>query len=281
MRCSTPFSSSRRRSSIRPSCRCPEGVSSSYACTNPAPPPQQAGPARLRARRFGSGTVGRIEVHALPDGLGDRPRAEDPGKILGVLDGTMLGAKPENSPGLFGSDAREFEKFGGIHEIDPYPVRHSRLLERKARTRAVKGQALAGPCWCALKRSARLAASHPLPRCPCGWSCSRSFSRSACRSCRSLATRSGGGGEADRLSVIGPAETGGPGDRVIGLDRRGQLLRPASPWGSADSLCPRYLPRIYPEARLGAASARCRGFWSPIPDLLVPQRATRRRSRPW
>ena len=86
---------------------------------------------------------------------------------------------------------------------------------------------------------------------------------------------------ADRLSVICPAETGGPGDRVIGLDRRGQLLRPASPWGSADSLCPRYLRRIYPEARLGAASARCRGFRSPIPDLLVPQRATRRRSRPW
>jgi hypothetical protein len=52
----------------------------------------------------------------------------------------MLGTKPENGSGLFGSHAREFEKLGGVREIDSHFFRHG-LLERNAPTRDAKGQA--------------------------------------------------------------------------------------------------------------------------------------------
>src|SRR5882724_10560427 len=46
----------------------------------------------------------------------------------------MLGTKPENGSGLLGSHAREFEKLGGVREIDSHFVRHGSLLERNAPT---------------------------------------------------------------------------------------------------------------------------------------------------
>src|SRR4029450_8978556 len=96
---------------------------------------------RLGARRFGSGVVGRIELHVLPDPRGNRPRPEDRGKLSRVLDGTMLGTKSENGSGLLGSDAGQLEKLGGVREIDSHFLRHGSLLERNAPTRDVKGQA--------------------------------------------------------------------------------------------------------------------------------------------
>jgi hypothetical protein len=77
----------------------------------------------------------------LPDRLGNRPRAEDLAKLVGALDGTVLRTKPENGPGLLGSDARQFEKLSGIREIDSRFVQHGSLLERNAPTGGVKGQA--------------------------------------------------------------------------------------------------------------------------------------------
>jgi len=61
------------------------------------------------ARRFGSGAFRGIERHALPDRLGDGPRAQDLRELARILDRPVLGAKLENGPGLFESDARQLE----------------------------------------------------------------------------------------------------------------------------------------------------------------------------
>jgi hypothetical protein len=52
----------------------------------------------------------------------------------------MLGTKSENGSGLLGSDTREFEKLGGVREIDSHFLQHDSLLERNVPTRDAKGQ---------------------------------------------------------------------------------------------------------------------------------------------
>src|SRR6266446_697986 len=76
----------------------------------------------LRSGCFGSGALRGIELHLLPDRRGDGPLMQDGGELAGVLDGPVLGAKLDNRPGLFGTDARELQEFSRIREIDPHLV---------------------------------------------------------------------------------------------------------------------------------------------------------------
>src|SRR5687768_3889743 len=90
--------------------------------------------ASSRAWRFGGGGFRRSEVHALPDGLGDRPRTQYLLQLTRVLDRPVLGAELDDGPGLFRADARQLEQLGGVREIDPHCVRHERLLSDLAGT---------------------------------------------------------------------------------------------------------------------------------------------------
>src|SRR4029453_13858055 len=72
----------------------------------------------LGARGFGGRTVRGIELDAVPDRGGDGPRAQDPGELVRILDGTVLGAELENGAGLLGSDARQLEELGGAGGVD-------------------------------------------------------------------------------------------------------------------------------------------------------------------
>src|SRR5206468_11686600 len=88
----------------------------------------------------GYGDLSGIERNTLPDRLGHRPRAQNRGELIRVLYGPMLGAKAENGPGLFGSNARKLEELGGIGEVDSHSVRHGRLLHKtNARSDRVVG----------------------------------------------------------------------------------------------------------------------------------------------
>jgi Binding-prot-dependent transport system membrane comp, N-term len=82
----------------------------------------------LRARRFGGGTLGEIEIHAVPHRVRGRPRTEDRRELARILNRPVLSAKRQNCPNLVGTDARELEELGRIREIDPDRMRHGRLL---------------------------------------------------------------------------------------------------------------------------------------------------------
>src|SRR6516164_7911472 len=83
----------------------------------------------LGARCLGRGVLRGIERDTVPQRVDHRPGVQNRGELVRVLDGPVLGAKPENGAGLFGADAWELEELRGVGEVDSHLVPHGRLLQ--------------------------------------------------------------------------------------------------------------------------------------------------------